>query len=291
MPDVRIVTDSATLFLNKRAVKDHRITVVPAYVQLGEKTFRYGVDIGHDEFMYRMHHDPVPVKLLPPTPDDFLNAYTQLNFETKHIISIHAASSLSAASKNAEIARKQILGRTEIGVIDSQSLSIGVGMLVERAAMLAYVDASFEDIVRDLRKAINRLYAVFYVNSMETICRNGYMGEAQAILGSMLGIKPFITIENGEIILIEKVQTTHQATDKLAEYVGEFLDVEQVAILTYADELITPVRLLQDRLALELSRLDVPTHQYGPMLATILGLDAIGLVILEGSSALDDFED
>ena len=281
MSDVRIVTDSSALFTQPQMTRNHRVVIVPAYVHFGDEVYRLGEEIDVQEVMYRLQTTNQPFSLQPPTPEDFLDAYTQINFDSKHIISIHAAGTLNNAVRNAEAARQMILGRYEIAIIDSQTLSAGVGILVEKAIEMALIGMSFDEIVRDVRKAIGRLYTVFYVDSLETLCRNGFLPEPQAILGSMLGIKPFITLENGSLLLIEKAKTDAQAVDKLVEFASEFLEIEEMAILAYTNELIEPVRMLQDRLALELNRVELPTYQYGAMVAAAIGPDAIGLIILE----------
>jgi fatty acid-binding protein DegV len=115
------------------------------------------------------------------------------------------------------------------------------------------------------------------------------MGQAQTIIGTMLDLKPFLAIEEGQMMVVEKAQTLAQAVEKLAEFAAEFEVVEEIAIISYTNELIEPIRLLQDRLALDLNQTAVPTLTYGAMIATLLGPDAIGMYILEAESEDDAF--
>jgi fatty acid-binding protein DegV len=119
------------------------------------------------------------------------------------------------------------------------------------------------------------------VNSLEYLRHNGLLSEAQSILGTMLNIKPFLTIEDGELIPMEKVRTQSQAIDKLVEFVAEFSDVEELVILQNTPYATDQTRLLQDRLATEFPGHHFPVMMYGPSLATMLGPDGMGVVVHE----------
>lgn len=289
MSDVRIVTDSTAQFLNPRILKEHNVTVVPATVRWGEEAYQLGVDIDNEDILHRIQTSLELPVLEAPSVDDFVHVYQQLSAYADGIISIHSASRLSKAYRNAMKAQKVVLGRSKIDVIDSETLSVGVGMIVAKAAQCAAAGISFEEIARDVRHSVSRVYAMFFVESLEVLALNNIMGQAQTIIGTMLDIKPFLAIEEGQMMVVEKAQTVTQAVDKLAEFAAEFEDVEQIAIVSHTNELLDPIRLLQDRLALDLNQTAVPTVTYGAMVATILGPDAIGMCILEAESEDDAF--
>jgi DegV family protein with EDD domain len=98
-------------------------------------------------------------------------------------------------------------------VIDSLTTSIGLGWLIEAAAEAAANGAALDEIVRIVRGMITHMYAVFFVDQLDYLERNGRLSKSQAVLGTMLGIKPFLTIEEGEIIPMEKVRTRDKAID------------------------------------------------------------------------------
>jgi DegV family protein with EDD domain len=279
---VSIVTDSSALFIDPTIVKRYDVTVVPVRLQLGDTTYRLGIDIGAEEFIRRIHREEAIPHLLPPTPEDFLEVYKRLNRDVSHIISLHLSAHLGQVVTNAKAASQLLLGRCDIEVVDSQTISAGLGMLVDKAGQLTAETDDLEEIVRAVRRAIPRIYSVFYVEKMNVIREQGLIGPAQTILGTMLGIMPFLTIEEGQIMIMEKARTHAQAIEKLAEFAMEFTSIEQMALLTHSTMLTEPVRLLQDRLALELPGQDFPTMLYDPSIGSFLGSDATGLVILEG---------
>ena len=282
MSNIRIVTDRATLFSQANIIKQYPITVLPAYIKFGETAYEMGREIDNEQIIHLLQTADEPPQLIAPTTEEFFEAYERLIRQgITQILSIHTTASLYPAWQNARSAHQMILGRCEIVPLDAKTVSIGVGILVEIACKLASEGADFDEIVREVRLATERIYTLFFVESLETLQQRGLMGKAQTILGSMLGIKPFLGMEDGRMAVVEKTQTMSQAIDRLAEFGSEFEEVAQVAILSYTPELLKPIRQLQDKLALGLSTVDIPIVQYGGFLATTLGPDALGVIVLE----------
>jgi fatty acid-binding protein DegV len=124
------------------------------------------------------------------------------------------------------------------------------------------------------------------VDTLTTIQRAGLIGETQAILGTMLNIKPMLTVEDGRLITMEKARSHSQAIDKMVEFASEFTQIERIGILQSSLRTNDRTRMLQDRLALEFARLDYSLTLYEPLLASYLGPDAMGIAILEGVDEL-----
>jgi DegV family protein with EDD domain len=117
---------------------------------------------------------------------------------------------------------------------------------------------------------------------MDYLERGGRIGKAQAILGSMLSIKPILFMEDGDIIPLEKVRTTDKAIDKLFEFVAEFDNLEQTAIIQGSRKPGKEARDLRERLEQSFPQMRFPIIQYGPDLATRVGPNALGIVVYEG---------
>lgn len=282
MGKVRIVTDSSAQFLDPSLVKAYDITVVPVTIRFGSQIFREGEDLDAEGFFRRVLTEGMSVpELIAPTVSDYINVLAPLTHESDHIIVLPMAHGLSKSWLHAQTAAETLLGRCEIVVIDSMTTSVGLGMLVEEAAQAAEQMDSLEGVVRVVRGAVPRVYAVFYVETLDYLYRGNLIGEAQAILGRILGIKPFLTIEEGELIPMEKVRTRAQAVDKLIEFVTEFALLSQLVIVQNTPHITEQTRLLQDRLALEFGGRDFPVMMYGPTLGTHLGPDGVGIIVYE----------
>ena len=282
MPNkVRIVTDSSAQFIDPSIIQRYNITVVPLKIEIGSQVYRENLDIESDVFFRRVNESRTKPRLIAPEVETFADIYARLNRETDQILSIHLSRLMHPTWENAKAATQGLLGRCEFAIIDSKTTSVGLALLVEAAARLAEETRSLDQIVRTVRSMIERIYAIFYVESLDYLYKGGLVSESQSILGAMLGIKPFLTIEDGELITMEKVRTRPQAIDKLVEFVTEFADVEQLVILQNTPHITEQTRLLQERLSVEFSPRLFPVAVYKPSLGTFVGPDATGIVVFE----------
>ncbi|NDJ78956.1 MAG: DegV family protein [Chloroflexi bacterium] len=288
MRKVRIVTDSSAHFPNPDIVKRYQIEVVPLTVHLGAQSFREGEELDADAFFRLVTHASSTATLSSPTVEDFATLYSRLNRETDQVLSLHMSRRMSTTWDHANRASKTLLGRCEIIALDSMTTSVGLAVLVETAAKAAETGADIEEVVRIVRAMLPHVYTVFFVETLDYLRYNGLLSEAQSILGTMLNIKPFLTIEDGELIPMEKVRTQAQAIDKLVEFAAEFSDLEDLIILQNTPYPNDQTRMLQDRLAVEFGGRNFPVMMYGPSLATMIGPNGMGVMVYEGMDLEDE---
>jgi DegV family protein with EDD domain len=281
MGRVKIVTDS-TAYLEASVAKRLGITVVPLMVRLGDQTFREDVDITAEEFFRELDRSSVMPVAFPPTIEDFQAVYTRLSKTTDQIMSIHISSKLSQTCSMATAASQFLLGRCEITVVDSLTTSLGLGILATAAAQAATQSQSLDEIEFMIRGMIPRIYIVFLAETLEYLERAGRIGQAQALLGTMLNIKPFLAIEDGEIIPLEKVRDREGAVDKLFEFVSEFSHIEQMAIMQSTPEPIEETRMLIECLEIIFPKIKPPILVYSPVLACHIGPNGLGVIVYEG---------
>jgi DegV family protein with EDD domain len=279
MPRVRIVTDS-TADLPPETIERLGITVLPLTIHIGQKSVRDGVDMTRDEFFKRIAHIPTPPSTSAPSVKLFDETFVELTKGNGAVIAIHVSSKLSDTFRNASRAAAPLLGRSKIIVIDSQLVTVGLGMLVSAAAELAAQGASLDDVVKLVRGMIPKIYIGFFVETLDYLERGGRIGPAQAFLGNMLNIKPLLILEEGEVVALEKVRTRAKAIEKLVEFITEFAHIERMVILHSN----TPedVNLLIEQINLVLPNLDISVDHYGPITATHVGPNALGVVVYEG---------
>ncbi len=279
MPRVKILTDS-TADLTPDVVESLGITVLPITIHLGQKSLRDGIDVTAQDISSRLVHAPVPPTTSAPSQRQFEQVFAELTKGGGEVVAIHVSSKLSQTFRNATRAAAPLLGRSKIVVIDSQLITIGLGMLVTAAAQAAADGAPLEEVVRLVRGMIPRIYIGFFVETLDFLERGGRIGKAQAMLGTMLNIKPLLILEEGEIVALEKVRTRAKAIEKLVEFISEFTRIERMVILHST----TPedVDLLIEQINLVLPNLNIKVDQYGPVTATHLGPNALGVVVYEG---------
>ena len=231
MSRVHVVTDSTVQFCTPGFAEQHALTQVPLTIQLGQQTYVEGGEITTSRIFEQVAAGaPLPV-MAAPTVEQFASAYTAAARQTDQILSIHVSGKLSPTVSRALTAAETAKGRCTIDVVDSQSISGGLGALVEMAVLAAERGAPLEEAVRLVRSAIPRLYAVFFVESLSYLAHAGHANPAQAILANMLNVKPFLTLEEGELAPMEKTRNRLQAVEKVVEFVTEFTDIEYLAIL------------------------------------------------------------
>jgi DegV family protein with EDD domain len=280
---VRIVTDS-TAHLAPGFVDQFGITVVPFHIQIDGRTYRDGVNLDMATFYSLVYEQGLQPKTSPPTVDEFYQVYQKLNQETATIISLHMSEALCRSAESARIAADMLLGRCEIVVIDSQSISVGLGILVEAAAQAAAQDQPLDEIVRLVRGLISQIYVVFFSETLDYLERGGRIGAAPALLGTMLGIKPFLTLEEGDIQPMEKVRTREEAVEKLVDFVSEFDIIRRIAVVKGPDTPLEEVDTLVEQVGEVFPELSVPVVDYGPVVAAHVGPDTLGVIVYEESA-------
>ncbi|HLB64340.1 MAG TPA: DegV family protein [Anaerolineales bacterium] len=220
---------------------------------------------------------------IPPSIEAFTQIYSRLQKEADHILSIHASARLSATALHARAASQQFLGRCDIQVIDSQSISVGQGLLVQAAADSVARGETAEETVRIVRGMIPRLYMVFFLERLDYLERLGRISRSQALLGSMLGIIPFLSLEEGEVVPIEKVRSRPRAVEKLIEFVSEFSRIDHLSILQCGPWPTEESRLIAERLQGVHPDAPISINCYGASVATCIGPESMGVVVLEAA--------
>lgn len=279
MANVIIVTDS-NAHLPPDAAKRLGVQIVPHQIQIGKRFYREGVDLTAQSYFRKVASSSALPIDLPPAQADFEEVYNRLHRQTDQILSLHVSSQVNNTCAVARAAASNLLGRCQITVVDSQTVSIGLGILVETAAVTAASGARLDDVVRLVRGMVPHLYGAFFVETLDYLERSRRISKAQALLGTMLGIKPLLTVEEGEILPAEKVHTRERAAEKLAEFIGEFSHIRKMAILQHGfnHEAETLLKHLHDQHPNQ----EIPVYTYSPSLACHLGPSAMGVIVYEG---------
>jgi DegV family protein with EDD domain len=280
MGKVAVVTDSMA-YLEPGVAEELGITVVPFNVQVGDRVLEDGTEMDREDFFQHVEKRTPTLRLLPPTVEQFQEAYARVHKVTDEVLSVHVSGRLSRTLRNARRGTESLLGRCEVAMMDSMTTSVGLGILAKAAAETAQQGATLEEVVRLVRGMVPHIYLVLYSNDLDYLERCDHLHRSQAILGSILGIKPILYVEDGEIMALEKVRSYERAVDKLFEFVAEFSDVEQVAILQRHTTPTAEARLLLGRLQPVFPKIGFPIVQYEPLLASHIGPSALGVVVHE----------
>jgi DegV family protein with EDD domain len=289
--NVQIVTDSCAHVVTPHFWEQANVTVVPNRITIAGKPYRETLDLTAEETLRLLTGETYAPIVTSPGTADYLEVYNRLSRTCDAIISIHASREVYASWQNAMTAARQLAGHCQIAVIDSRSLDAGQGMLVKAALRAIREHDSFDDMVKAVRGAVERLYAVYYVESVGFLQQNKILSGSHTILGAMLGIKPLLGLEDGRPGTIEKVKSRGQAIERLVEFIAEFADFEDVLILQNRSHITEATRTIQDRLAADFPDQHFPYGVYGGAMAALIGPEASGVVILERELEMDDIDD
>lgn len=226
---VRIVTDSASDILPSHA-RAIGVIVVPSLIVLDGERFRDGVDITASQFYARLPHLRTLPYTEPASPEEFYRTYqTALHQGASAIISIHVSSRLSKLVQHA-VAARDAISPAVIDVIDSQQAGIGMWPAVIRAAQLARMGAPAHVIHETTLSILARTRMYAMVESLEQLRRNGRIGRARELLGTMLGAHPIITIEQGEVTPVGTVRPRMRGLLRLRELTQEAGELETLLV-------------------------------------------------------------
>jgi DegV family protein with EDD domain len=227
---IKIVTDSGA-DLPTALTEELDVTVVPVYLRFGKEVYRDRVDISEDEFYQRLLKDPVHPNTTQPSPQDFASVYDKLSQEADSIISIHISSKLSGTYNSAVQGKKMVSNKCPIEVVDSLSLSIGVGLMVILASKMAKSGKNLEQIVDELQKIIPNVHLLILFDTLKYLVKGGRIGKAKGLLGSVLNVKPMLAMKDGELIPSGQVRTRSKGIDRLLGFVNNAKDIQDLAIL------------------------------------------------------------
>jgi DegV family protein with EDD domain len=283
MARVRIVTD-VTAHLQSEFIDKHQIAVLPLEIRIGGRKLSIGPDDDPASVFHQMAEGPAELAQATVPSTALQETYERLCREAEEILVIPSSSKLSDIYGKAQSTARAFLGRCRITVVDSMSASWGLGVMVEAAARAADEGQPLDEIVRLIRGILPHIYLVFLVERLDYLERGGRIGVAQALLGTMLRIKPLLLMEGGDIIPLEKVRTRAMAVEKLVDFVAEFASIQQVVILQspLKNGMNEVIGSLKQMLGEILPRHDFPVIEYDPLVACHLGPEALGVVVYEG---------
>lgn len=276
---VKIVTDSASDLAPETAA-EHGITVVPLTIRFGDEEFVDGVELTPEQFYAKMAESPVLPETAAPSPGAFEEAIRQAGADGDAVVVINLAGELSATMQAAQNAARAIGDDLDVRVVDSQGITASLGMKVLAANRAAQEGRSADEIVELVESLRPRTRIYGALNTLDNLKKGGRIGGAQAMLGSMLNIKPIVDLSSGTVAEAAKVRTRKKALAWLRDKLFEADDVSELAICsglaTDTDELID---LISDRYP----RDDLQTWTVGPVIGTHGGPGILGLAWHTGS--------
>jgi DegV family protein with EDD domain len=277
MRAVAVVTDS-TAALPPGLLENVDIDVVPLQVVLGGRVGAEGIDVTPADVAAALAERQA-VSTSRPSPQAFATAYSRLaDAGASAVVSVHISAGLSGTLDSARLAAGE--APVPVHVVDSGSTAMGLGFPVLAAAEAAAGDATAEQVVSTAKTAAGRCRALFYVDSLDALRRGGRIGQAAALVGAALLVKPLLQVVDGRIALLEKVRTASKAMARLEDVVAAEAGDGAVDIAVH--HLAAPARAdaLVDRLRARLPGVQTAhVSEVGAAVAAHVGLGLLGVVV------------
>ena len=247
---VRIITDT-TAALRPEVANRFNIPVIPQYINFGEDSYAEGIDMDIDTFMQRLQTSSELPKTAAPPPELFVNQYQRLVPMNDTIICIHPSSAVSGTVRSARVAALDF-PEADIRVIDTRLIASPLGTLVELAANWAESGMDADTIESRIRNLMPRCQIYFLEATLEYLAKGGRIGGASALLGSVLQVKPILSLQNGQVELFEKERTMRRARKRLKDLVVQhyprdgdgYLTVMHAGEFDLAEDLANELRYL-----------------------------------------------
>lgn len=270
---VRVVTDSAC-DLPDDLIESLGIVVVPLTIRFGREELVDRKELSTDEFWRRLEASEMLPETSAPSAGAFEETFRRLAGDgATGIVCINLSSKLSATMQAAQVAAQSVQDVCPVEVIDSLLVSMGLGNLCITAAERAADGDSLESIVANVMDRRNRTKLFGTLDTLEYLKKGGRVGNARALLGSMLAIKPVVEVRDGEVEEAGKVRTRSKALRLLVDRVKEG-PFENLAVLEGnapdLDELLTLLEPLSPRD-------EIVVGQIGPVIGTHAGPRVIGV--------------
>jgi DegV family protein with EDD domain len=271
---VRIVTDSAA-DLTPSEIEELGVEVVPLSIRFGDKEYTDGVDLTVEEFYAKLATSPDLPETAAPSPGAFEAAFRrQASAGADAVVCINISSGLSATIQAAQSAATALAGELDVRTADSRSITSGLGTQVRAAAQAAREGADADAVIALVEDLVERTHVVGTLDTLENLKKGGRIGAAQALLGSLLSIKPLIDISSGEVTEAGKARTRRKGLEWVRDKVFEQPDVEH---LTIAHGMAPDVDTMLDLLSPRYSRDDIAITTIGATIGTHGGPRVMGV--------------
>lgn len=275
-----IVVDS-TADLPDHLAGDPNISMVPLTVYFGEEAYLDWVELKPQEFYERLQAGPVLPRTSQPSAGAFLERYKELREKYERVYSVHLSSKFSGTCASAEVAQSQIDG---IRVVDSELATGGIALLVDRLLERLDHGTPEEEFEAYIDKFLAEKVFYFLPTTLEYLFKGGRIGRASHLVGTLLNVKPVLTIEEGVIDVYRKVRGVSQALELMRDGLVEHTVPDKTTYVSLSHALNEPVLQQLRTLVEAVPDRDIQirtTSIVGSVIGTYVGPGAVALSFIQ----------
>ena len=273
---IKIVTDTTSCIAADFAV-NHNIPVIPQIINFGTESYLEGVEISSETFMSRLKNSSELPKTAAPPPEYFIRVFKESLIDHQTILCIHPSAEVSGTVRSATIAAAEF-PQADIRIIDTRLIASPLAEIVKLAIRWAQEGLSADIIEQRIRHLAGSGRIYFLVSTLDYLAKGGRIGGAQALLGSMLKIKPILTVNDGKVDTLEKTRTYKHALGRLQELVITEYPRDRIGYLTVLHAGVPEQgHKLAENLESQLQLNQIPIYDMPPAIVTHAGPGVLGV--------------
>jgi DegV family protein with EDD domain len=243
----------------------------------GETAYRDGIDLDSSTFFAKLKQAETLPRTAQPSPAAFTEVYDALLAEGHTVLSVHVSSALSGTYNSALLGREATLRPEGVVVLDSRWTSMSLGLAVIAGARTAAAGGSLDEVQAAVQGVLATVDLLLFVDTLEYLQRGGRIGAARAFLGSLLSIKPLITLRDGVVEPAGQVRTRARALERLRQWAGEHSGVRGFSVLHTAS--LADAEALFADVQQRFPQAEGYLVECGPVVATHVGPGGVGLTL------------
>jgi len=278
MRKVAIVTDSIAC-LTREMVAQYEIGIVPISIYFGDKTYKDWVEITPSQAYEFFLKDPELFKTSPASPGHYLEAYREASKQTNDILCVTLSSKLSTGHEMACVAREQArseLSQISIEVLDSQSVTAAEGFIALAAARAAAEGKSLAEVVKVAEEMRGRTTFLILLDTIRHVYRTGRIPKIAAQVGSMLNIKPILTMSSGSVRFISAVRSKERGTDRILKMLRDKVGQSPVHVAVMHAYAPDEAERLKERISSEFNCVELWITEFSPVMGYACGTGTVG---------------
>ena len=278
MPKVAIVTDSIAC-LTKELVEQYGIRIVPVSFYSEGKVYKDWVDITPAEAYELFLKNPESFKTSAASPEDCLKAYREASKQTKNILCVTISAKLSATYDIAQVAKERAeveLPGTAIEVLDSQTTTAAEGFVALAAARAAAEGKNLAEVAKAAEEMRDRVSLIALMDTVRYVYRTGRIPKVAALAGSMLNIRPILTMSSGLVRFSGAVRSKEHGIDRILKMMRDRVGQSAVHVAVMHAYALEEAERLKERVASEFNCVELWLTEFSPVMGYATGTGTLG---------------
>lgn len=276
---IRIVIDS-TSDVTEDIIERYNLKMVPLTVNFENESFLDKIELSSSEFFEKL----IKAEKLPTTsqvnPGSFVEAFSEILLDGDQVLGIFLASEFSGTYDSARIA-KDMIGSDNIRIIDSKSVCLGTFALILEAIELIRQNRTIDEIVDELEKSKDKIVAVAGLDTLKYLEKGGRLSKGQAMVGSLLNIKPILEIKDGKLAVIEKIRGKNKTIKWFDEWIEKNnYDLSDKTVLLFHAQNYDQLKILRETIEEKYKIKNIIEQEIGAVIGTHAGPGVLGIGFL-----------